>query len=156
MSFKYHFYYQQYLCGTGPELSPELYIGVPAWIPPWLHNCNKMVVLWAPAVAQWVNELACLCRGPVSLSALHRGLKIQHCRSCSVGWSSGLYSVPGQGTFILSWCGHKKKKKKTVVFLFQAFLSHQRNCDPQRLLSKLWASSLMTFSVLPLLFPNNN
>ena len=50
--------------------------------------------------------------GWVQFLARCSGLRIQRCRSCSIGGSCGLDSIPGPGTSIATGADIKKKKKK--------------------------------------------
>ena len=57
----------------------------------------------------------------VRSSALHSGLRIQHCCSCGVGCSSSLDSVPGQGTSICH---------KSVAAAVEQACSYSSNSTP--------------------------
>ena len=65
-----------------------------------------------PTVAQWINDLACLCGGTSLIPAHHSGLRIQCCYSCGIGHISGSDSIPGLGTSICHECSRKRRRQK--------------------------------------------
>ena len=64
-------------------------------------------------MAQWVNDLACLCEGSCSIPSAV-GLRIQCCCSCGIGRSSGSDSVPGPELPFATVVAAKEKEEKTL------------------------------------------
>ena len=110
-----------FCCGfkAGPENTKWVGVAVFQWnltYGPWNWKFRKIFIghkynfsfdcfqpfqnvrIGVPDVAQWVNNLACLCGGAASIPAQRSGLRICHCCSCSVACSSGSDSVAGLGT----------------------------------------------------------
>ena len=62
-------------------------------------------------MAQWVNDLTCLCGSARSLPDLVQWVKGSgSCRSCGIGLSCSSYSVPALGTSLAMDMTIKKKK----------------------------------------------
>ena len=62
-------------------------------------------------VAQWVNDLACLCGGTGSISEQTQKVKDPALLSSGTVCSSGLDSIIGPGTSYALGVAQKKKKK---------------------------------------------
>ena len=85
-----------------------------------LKPCCKTMInhtSWGvPSVVQWVKnptaEAQVAGEAQVWSLAQCSGLRLQHCRSCSISHSCCLDSLTGLGTSIYRGCSHKKKKKK--------------------------------------------
>ena len=63
---------------------------------------------------QWVNDLAYLRGGTGSIPSLAQwvgGSRV----AAAVGCSCGLDLIPGLGTSLCCWCGHKIKKTKKRI-----------------------------------------
>ena len=71
-----------------------------------------MKIKGVPAVAQWVNDLACLCgiAGSIAL-AWNNGLRIRHCGSYAIVCRCGLDLIPGPRTFHMLPMWPKKMEK---------------------------------------------
>ena len=73
--------------------------------------------LGVPAVAQWVDDPACLCGGAglIPSPAGHSGLRIRRCHSWGLGCSSSSDSIPGPETSMCCGVQLKKEKKKSQM-----------------------------------------
>ena len=74
------------------------------------------------AVAQWINDLACLCGGADLIPGPVQWVKDLCCCGCGIGCSSGLDLIHGLGTSICHGGGAKREKKKKRITLSWTFM----------------------------------